>query len=311
MLSRVADNLFWMGRYLERSEHLARFLNVQYFSTVDVPYPQMREKALLSLLDMIGTDPGLHTGMEGDVLTSVALDENNPASILSSVYRCRENARSVRDSISTEVWEAINNFYLYVTGYPVEIYKMRGLHDFTSNSINFNNIVKGTIYQTLLHDVAFHFLQMGIHLERAIQIVRIIISKMKDIQFLDTLKLGASLELQQWNILLDCVEAKDMCRKHYNSLPNKQNSLEFLLFINTFPRSVVFNLNHAHAHLKMVNPGMLEIRGGLDYKVGKIINHLRYMEIEEINNNVIDFLEDTLQMINNINSLVQEEYFSY
>jgi uncharacterized alpha-E superfamily protein len=311
MLSRVADNLFWMGRYLERSEHMARFLNIQYFSTIDLPYVQMREKAMLSILDMVGIVPGDESLIEEDILATVALDDNNPSSIISSVYLCRENARSVRDSISTEVWEAINNLYLFVSGYPVDIYKMRGLHDFTFNTINHNNIVKGKIYQTLINDVAFHFLQLGIHLERATQIVRIIISKMKDIQFLDNLKLGPSLELQQCNILLDCVEAKDMCRKYYNSLPNKHNALEFLLFVNIFPRSVIYNLNHAHAHLKLINSGRQETRGKIDYKVGKIINHLHYMEINDLDNNITGFLEETLKTIYNINSLIQEEYFIY
>ena len=311
MLSRVADNLYWMGRYLERSEHLARFLNVQYFATIDVPYPQMRERAMISILDMVGIISDEQTLIEENVLATVALDDNNPVSILSSVYMARENARGARDSISTEVWEAINSYHLFVSGYPTDVYKTRGLHDFTFNTINHNDIVKGKIYQTLLNDVAFHFLQMGIHLERAIQVVRIIISKMKDIQYLGNLKLGSSLELQQWNILLDCVEAKDMCRKYYNSLPNKHNTLEFLLFINSFPRSVVYNLLHAHNHLKLINPDKQEARGEIGYKVGKIINHLRYMEIADLDNNIPAFLEDTLQMIYQINSLIQEEYFNY
>jgi len=311
MLSRVADNLFWMGRYLERSEHLARFLNVQYFSTFDVPFPQIREKAMLSILDMVGIEPKEQTLIEEEVLTTVALDENNPVSIISSVYSGRENARSARDSISTEVWEAINNYYLFVSSYPVDVYKTRGLHDFTFNALNHNDIVKGKIYQTLLNDVAFHFLQLGIHIERATQVVRIIISKIKDIEFLDNLKLGSSLELQQWNILLDCIEAKDMCRKHYNSLPNKQNTLEFLLFINVFPRSVVYNLNHAFEHLKMINSSKPEKRGEINYKVGKIINQFQYKEVADLDDNVIPFLEETLDSIYQINNLIKEEYFSY
>lgn len=290
MLSRVAENLFWMGRYLERSEHLSRFLNVQYFSTIDVPYPQLREMAMRSILDMAGIIAEKPLTEEEEILTLVALDDQNPSSIVTSVFNCRENARSVRDSISTEVWEAINTYYLFVSAYPVEQYKLRGLHDFTSKSINHNNIVKGKIYQTLLNDEAFHFLQLGIHLERATQVARIILSKKKEIQFLDTLKLGASLELQQWITLLDCIEAKDMCRKYYNSLPNRRNTLEFLLFISTFPRSVIYNLNHAHNHIKLINGGKPEVRGEINYNVGKIINHLRYLEIEELDSDSYNFV---------------------
>lgn len=309
MLSRVAENLFWMGRYLERSEHLARFLNVQYFGTIDVPYPQIREKALITILDMVGILPDQAVPIEEDIIVSVALNENNPLSILNSVYIGRENARSVRDSISTEVWEAVNNYYLFVSSYPVDVYKTRGLNDFTSIAINHCAIVRGRIHQTLLHDVAYDFLQLGIHLERAIQVVRVVRSKMEDIRFLDTLKLGKSLELQQLNILLDCLEAKDMCRKYYNSLPSSQKTLEFLLFVTNFPRSMIYNLHHAHIHLKNIGRNNENIRDAIDFKVGKIINYFRYLEVKDLDGDFISFLEKTLDKIYIICNLVHDEYF--
>jgi len=309
MLSRVADNLFWLGRYLERSEHLARYLSVQYFSSIDVPYQQQRERALLSILDMIGMQPDSESPLEEEVLVAVALDEKNPVSILSSAYYGRENARSVRDSISTEVWEAINNYYLFVSGYPVDVYKTKGLYDFTSNVINHCSIVRGKIQYTLMHDVAWRFIQIGMHLERAAQTIRILISKITDIQTLSNFKLGEPLELQQWNILLDCLEAKDMCRKYYNALPNRLNTLEFLLLNPEFPRSVSFNLTNAHVQLEKVSQMKEFSKTSLEFKVGKDINHFRYLEIEDVNDNVIPFLEETLQKIHVICDLIIDEYF--
>ena len=309
MLSRVADNLFWLGRYLERSEHLARYLSVQYFSSIDVPYQQQRERALLSILDMIGMQPNSESPLEEEVLVAVALDEKNPVSILSSAYYGRENARSVRDSISTEVWEAINNYYLFVSGYPVDVYKTKGLYDFTSNVINHCSIVRGKIQYTLMHDVAWRFIQIGMHLERAAQTIRILISKITDIQTLSNFKLGEPLELQQWNILLDCLEAKDMCRKYYNALPNRLNTLEFLLLNPEFPRSVSFNLTNAHVQLEKVSQRKEFSKTSLEFKVGKDINHFRYLEIEDVNDNVIPFLEETLQKIHVICDLIIDEYF--
>ena len=309
MLSRVADNLFWLGRYLERSEHLARYLSVQYFSSIDVPYQQQRERALLSILDMIGMQPDSESPLEEEVLVAVALDEKNPVSILSSAYYGRENARSVRDSISTEVWEAINNYYLFVSGYPVDVYKTKGLYDFTSNVINHCSIVRWKIQYTLMHDVAWRFIQIGMHLERAAQTIRILISKITDIQTLSNFKLGEPLELQQWNILLDCLEAKDMCRKYYNALPNRLNTLEFLLLNPEFPRSVSFNLTNAHVQLEKVSQRKEFSKTSLEFKVGKDINHFRYLEIEDVNDNVIPFLEETLQKIHVICDLIIDEYF--
>jgi len=311
MLSRVADNLFWMGRYLERSEHLARFLNVQYFSSIDLPYPQMREQALLSVLDMVGIKLDTDKPKEEEILFSVALDDKNPVSILSSVYNGRENARSVRDTLSTEVWEAFNKYYLFVSTYPVDVYKTKGLDDFTTHAINHCAIVKGKIHQTLVRNEVFHFLQIGKHIERAMQIIRIMLSKMTDINELSKLKLGSSLELQQWNIILDCLEAKDMCRKHYNSLPNKYNTLDFLLFTPDFPFSVAYNLGYVYRHLKLINRGKEEKPGSLEFKVGKIINGFRYQEMDDFKDDINLFLQQTLDKIYLICNEIHDEYFKY
>ncbi len=311
MLSRVADNLFWFGRYLERSEHLARYLSVQYFSSIDVPYIQQRERAILSILEMVGMHTETDRPMEEEVLVAVALDEKNPVSILSSVYFGRENARSVRDSISNELWEAMNNYYLFIAGYPVDVYKTRGLYDFTTNVITNCTLVRGKIENTLMQDVAWRFIHLGMHLERASQVLRILLSKIKDIDTLNNFKLGDSLELQQWNILLDCLEAKDMCRKFYNALPNRINTLEFLLLNPEFPRSVSYNLTLVHDLLKDISQQKDFNKTSIEYKFGKDINHFRYLEIEEVEINVQAFLEETLQKINFFCSLIEKEYFVY
>lgn len=309
MLSRVADNLFWLGRYLERSEHLARYLSVQYFSSIDVPYQQQRQRAIISVLDMVGMQSSSVKPLEEEVLVAVALDEKNPVSILSSAYFGRENARSIRDSISTELWEAINNYYIFVSNYPVDVYKTKGLYDFTSGVINHCSIVRGKIQHTLMHDVAWRFIQLGMHLERATQVVRVLLSKIVDIQALSQFKLGDSLELQQWNILLDCLEAKDMYRKFYNALPNRQNTLEFLLLNPEFPRSVSYNLINAHDLLEKISQMKQFSKTSLEFRVGKDINHFRYLEVEEVDDHMIPFLEETLQKIHSICDLIVDEYF--
>jgi uncharacterized alpha-E superfamily protein len=136
-------------------------------------------------------------------------------------------------------------------------------------------------------------------------------SKIKDIQTLNDFKLGGSLELQQWNILLDCLEAKDMYRKFYNALPNRLNTLEFLLLNPEFPRSVSFNLTNAHEMLEKISLKKQFNKTSLEYRVGKDINHFRYLEAEEVEGNVIPFLEDTLQKIHLICDLIVDEYFIY
>jgi len=309
MLSRVAENLYWMGRYLERTEHMARYINVEYFSSLDGAHPRQRELAILSIADMIGLQV---PDIEGDIneeaiLVTAALDEKNPVSIISALFLGRENARSVRDSISTEVWEAINNFYLFVAQYPVDAYKTRGLSDFTNSVIQHCSNVRGRIQHTLLHDLGWLFIQLGYEVESATQIVRVMISKLNNIE--EIKKLNGPMKYQQWDVLLDCLEAKDMCTKYYTSLPNRQNTIEFLLFNPDFPRSVVSRLNHILSYLKRIDVNDKHHQKSIDFKVGKIVAPYLYLEVHEIDENLMLFLDELLSNIYSISDLIVEEYF--
>ncbi len=312
MLSRVAENLFWMGRYLERTEHLARYINVEYFSTLDSSYPKLHELALLSIADMIGLPkPDVEKGInEEEILVGAALDEQNPVSILSTLYYGRENARSVRDVISTELWESINNFYHFVNQYPVDIYKTRGLSDFAINVMQRCSNVRGRVQHTLLHDVGWMFIQLGICIESASQIIRIMISKIKDMEEIKKLKLGRSINEQQWDILLDCVEAKDMCKKYYTRLPNRDDTIDFLLFNPYFPRSSISRLNDVMKYLKRICITYQKNQKSIEFRVAKIITPIQFMEVQEIDDHLIEFLNQLLSKIYLISDLITEDFFN-
>jgi uncharacterized alpha-E superfamily protein len=311
MLSRVAENLYWMGRYLERTEHLARYINVEYFSYLDVAHPHLQELAILSIADMIGLPkPEMNAGIsEEEILVSSALDENNPVSILSALFAARENARSARESVSSELWEAINNFYHFVAHYPVDMYKTRSLSDFTNNVVRHCSNVRGRIQNTLLHDVGWLFIQLGIQVESASQIVRIMISKMNDIEEVSRLKLGRYMQEHQWEILLDCLEAMDMCKKYYTTAPNRINTLEFLLFNPDFPRSVVSRLDLILRYLKRIDKKEDCGKKRIDFRVARLIASYQYLEVQEIDGNLPAFLEELLSKIYRVSDLIAEEFF--
>lgn len=311
MLARVANHLYWMGRYLERTDHLARYINVQYFSSLDSPNPKLHKLALTSIIDMTGMPEQEESEIyDENVLVKAALDDENPASILSSLFAGRENARSVRETISNELWEAINSYYHYVANYPVDVYKTRGLYDFTTNAMQHYSNVRGRIMFTLLQDVGWQFIQMGLYLERSAQIVRIMISKLSDIEEIKQYKLGASMETQQWNTLLDCLEAKDMCRRHYSGGPDKQTTLDFLLFNAYFPKSVTNNLRELLKCLRKVKNHPTHDKNSITYKIGKILAPYQYTQVDEIEDNLIEYLEHLLSDIYKIHDLITEEYFN-
>ncbi|HPG07385.1 MAG TPA: alpha-E domain-containing protein [Saprospiraceae bacterium] len=311
MLSRVANHLYWMGRYLERTDHLARYINVEYFGSLDSPEPRQHLIALKSIIDMTGMPPVEdHDINEEEVLITAALDDKNPVSIISSLYACRENARSARESLSKELWEAINNFYIFVSGYPVDVYKTRGLFDFTTHVMQHCANVRGRIMFTLMHDISWQFIQMGLLIERSAQIVRIMISKLNDIEELKKLKLGQYMEAQQYNILLDCVEAKDMCHKYYSNWPERHATVDFLLFNPYFPKSVVRSMLKLKLSLEKIQSNGLITQKDIAFQVGKLISPLEYVEFSDIEGDLEKFLEDTLSKIYLISDLIVKKYFT-
>ena len=135
MLARVADSLYCTGRYIERSEHLARYLKVQYFTILDAPMSQNKDFVFKSILNMYGIkfDPNSEVD-EQEVLFEVGLSPSNNVSILSTIAAARENARTFRYLISTELWEVINQYYLFAKEYDPTFFTTSGLYDFSVNS---------------------------------------------------------------------------------------------------------------------------------------------------------------------------------
>ncbi len=312
MLARVASSLYWMGRYIERTEHLARYLNVQYFSTLDAPMSQKKPFVLGSILNMVGIpfekDELLE---EEDVLVKIALDESNHASIISSVNAGRENARSIRSVISTELWESINKYYHFVHNFPLDIYKTRGLYDFCLNAIQHCAYIRANTANTLIHDDAYFLVMLGIHLERSIQITRILNSKLSDI---DALTLGEEnhpIKIYQWAITLKALEAFDMSHRLYKKLPNQKDTCEFLIANKDFPRSIAYNINKVKQQIEAISIKKVISADSLEFKIGKMASHYKYLEYSEIEDDLQAFLNKTLLNIYELHTLLEKEYMQF
>lgn len=316
MLSRIANSLLWMGRYLERSEHLARYAKVHYFSALDAPQSQNKEELLSSILKNAGLDHLYFIDHEKiselNVLFYVLLDVKNPYSIINNINFARENARGARDTISTELWMVINQFYHYGKEIAFKPFVSTNTYDFTNEVMQFNSQIKGLIDNTMVHNDAWNMVSLGIHIERSIQILRIIGSKMEDISNIKSDNVSKALENYQWPILLKSAESFDMCNRFYKATPSQKNTLEFLLLNQNFPKSVLFNVCKAHEHLET----LLKIKNSQENKflfaTGKLMYSLKYTTIDEIMaSDTIKFVEDTLENINNITIEFEKEYLLY
>ncbi len=313
MLARIASTLYWTGRYIERSEHLARYLRVQYFSMLDAPMSQSKDFILKSILNMYGSD--FEEGgklVESEVLRRVGMDYEVPTSIRSTVKAARENAGSVRHVISTELWEAINSFYLYSDRMDPNDFAVRGLYDFTFEVGRQCAIIRSRIHDTLLHDHSWVFVKLGIHLERVAQVIRIINSKLHDADVISDSggpNENKVLKLYQQTVLLKVVEGFDMHRRAYQRRQTRRTTLEFLVGHPEFSRSITYNLERVLGLLARLH-GREDAREPVQYRAGKLYSYFRYLDYEELCDHPIETLNAALTEVYSLHDDIERMYFN-
>jgi uncharacterized alpha-E superfamily protein len=309
MLARVANCLYWMGRYIERTEHLARYLNVQYFSTLDAPMSQNKGFVLRSIMNFAGIKYEPDTAIsEEEVLVMVALDPENPASIISAVNAGRENARSIRSVISSELWESINKYYLFMHHYPIDEYKTHSLYDFCMQAIQHCAIIRANINNTLIHDDVFACINLGIHLERASQVARILSNKLYDIEFLTLGEENHPIENYQYTITLKVLQAFDMSHRFYKAPPNRKSTCEFLISNKYFTRSIAYNMEQVKEILKSLSQKKIVVPDSLEFRIGKLANYYKYVEYNEIADDMQDFLHQAIEEVFKLHTHLEKEY---
>lgn len=254
MLARVAESLYWIGRNIERCEHCARYMHVQYFSTLEAPMSQNKNFTLRSILFMSGSDFDTTAIVnEKEVWQKVIFDGNNPSSLFSLARSARENARSIRNNISTELWEAINKWYLFFKSVKKKKFSSGKVFAFSEENIAHIALIRSTINTTLLHNDIWGFLNLGIHMERSLQVLRILKSKISDSIILSNNGVNIPLLQYQWTTLLKSIEAFDIYKKYYKGILLKETIFELILTNPLFPRSLVYSTGKIKFHLKQIS----------------------------------------------------------
>lgn len=312
MLSRVANSLYWMGRYFERSEHLARYTKEIFFSSLDAPIQEsnMRKFVLESMLYMAGIFDMEEITEEG-VLYKIGLDTNNSNSILSTITFGRENARGARNAISAELWEVINTYYHYTSSYPKEKFLSTGLYDLTQRIIEQSSIFRGKVNGTLLHDETWSIILLGIHVERAIQVIRIINSKLNDINKIEYAGHEVTDLSFEWSTLLRCTESFDMNRKYYGTIPDREQVLEFLILNPGCPRSIRHSLDGIKKHLGQISKQDPTDPTSISFKIGKLCAQYEFLTIEEFKDDIYSLLNFTQRKLMEISAEFEKKYLSF
>lgn len=250
MLSRVADHIYWMARYIERAEDVARLINVNGHLQLDLPRDV--RTGWEPLIQITGGDEVFKERYESPDERSVVRfligEQNNPGSILSSVAAARENARTIRDIIPREAWEQVNELYLHVRGNLQSGLSKGRRFDYLKTVILGTQQITGLLAGTMLHDAGYDFLRMGRNLERADMTTRIV-----DVRSANLLSESSGLkpfDNIQWMSVLKSLTAYQMYRRHMQVAVRRVDVLAFLLQNRQFPRSYYHCLGEVQACLE-------------------------------------------------------------
>ena len=316
MLSRTADHLFWMSRYTERAENTARMLDVNYQTSLLPQSTEVAQAAWQGLLSISELKPAYAAKYDGvninptEVMDFMVRDEKNPSSIISCLQNARENARAVRGSLTTEVWETQNQTYLEV------IRMLRGKSaEFKRDPAQFfewvkfrSHLSRGVTLGTMLQDESFHFLRMGTFLERADNTARLVDVKFHAVE----IALGGVKEKEQefdfyhWSAILRSVSGFEVYRKVYRDVIKPELVAELLILRPDMPRSLLGCLNEVMSNLAMVTS---DPQSETSRRAGKLRADLQYARIDEIlATGLHAFLTQFLDRVNEIGASISREF---
>ncbi|NRD23621.1 alpha-E domain-containing protein [Winogradskyella litoriviva] len=312
MLGRVANTIYWMNRYLERAENYARFMDVNYNLSLELPPDEVAQWQPLVL---ITGDWELFTSLypkveKNKVIYFLTFDKNNPNSILNCISSARENARAVRAEITKEVWEQINALYYLVKNSAVKKNQTdKQLRLFFTDIKNGCQLVYGMYYATISRNEGWHFAKLGQLIERADKTSRVLDAKYHFL--LKSPKLiGSSLDLIQWAALLKSVSAYDMYRKKYGKL-TPSGIAEFLILDTEFPRSILACLLSAERCLVSLSGSSVGFSNNAQKQLGVLKSQLEYVDINDIiAQGMHEYLDHIQLKLNAISSAIYNSFFS-
>jgi len=320
MLSRVADAIYWMNRYIERAENVARFVEVNLNLLMDNPVgTQQQWEPLIAvtgdrnLFKTLYAEPSAN-----NVLNFLTFDRRSHNSIRACVRAARENARSVRETISSEMWQQINSFYLMVENAalarPEDVNELdiQVIYKFYQDVVLASHRFVGVMNATASWNESWHFGRLGRLLERADKTSRIL-----DVKYFLLLpsvtEVGSPLDNLQWISLLKSASAYEMYRKVEHTI-SPTGVARFLILDSQFPRSIKFCLRRAEESLHKIsgtfsdtcNPAISSERA-----LGRLRAELEYATFEEIfQQGLHEFLDGFQQRLNSVGDCIYNDFIA-
>lgn len=315
MLSRVADSLYWMSRYIERAENISRLLDVNLQLLLD--FEEMDDDKLKEhwepIIRATGDEENFYELYEradsASVTDFLTFNRKNPSSILSCMMSARENASMIRDQLSTEMWQCINQAYLFLKSNSAKKVWESGPYEFYKQIQDYSHLFQGLADATFSHTEGFYFMQVGKYLERADKTSRIL-----DIKYHILLpsveEVGGAVDAVQWSAVLRSCSAFEAYHRIYISSVDPLKVADFLIFNEYFPRSIHFCVREMDKNLHRISGCHLgEYSNQAEHGSGRLLSDLKYSTIEDaFSGGLHEYLEKMQERFVDIGRQVYETY---
>ena len=312
MLSRVAESVYWMGRYIERAENVARFVDVNYNLTLGETssFAEQWMPLIYTTGDQDDFQKRYGEATRINALKFLLFDAENPNSIVSCISKARECARTVREVLPSAIWEQLNRFRMLVFAASDSGNVFDQPYEFCESVRTASHLLTGIASSSMLHDEAWSFEQMGRYIERADKTSRIV-----DVQYFILLPkvsdVGSSIDIVRWSSLLKSADALDMYRRtHGRIVPGKV--AEFLILDPIFPRSIRFCVNQVQnclASMRSVEPDRPDLPS--EILAGQLTARLNSVSIDEIiQQGMHAFIDQFQGAINSLGNIVYDDFFN-
>lgn len=310
MLSRVADSLYWMSRYMERTDSILRMLKINYASSQDSPDDFSWEPVLRIFGNLDNESAAAINNNSRKILQYIVLDRENPNSVFNMVTIARENARGVQDNITTELWKCLNEFY-----HVVREERLRYALQYEDPVTVLDALIKecmiyfGVTDITMFRGEGLCFMNVGKYMERAIQSADILDVKLSNFSN----GVDKPTDTAYWKYLLMSISGYSLYLKRYQSGFEARNVIDQVLFNVDFPRSVLYSLNQLHRYFERLrseqnNEGFARVQ----FMIGKLRSKVQYSSVESVSLiGLHDYLTEITSEIDDIGSSLNKYYFAY
>lgn len=312
MLSRVANAIYWMSRYIERADNVARFMDVNHHLLLDLPLGanEQWEPLVVVTGDEKTFKERYGEPTRENVVRFLTFDTDNPNSIRSCLRAARENARSVREIISTDMWTQLNKLHLHVQSSVNDHRIFDAPHDFFESVRLGSAMFAGVTDTTMTHADGWQFSRLGRLLERADKTTRIL-----DVKYFillpDVTDVGSPYDNLQWAALLRSASAFEMYRQRFGRI-EPSHVVQFLLLDRQFPRSVAYCLTKANESLHLITGSPLGSYENLaERRLGSLRSEMAYAQVDDIiTGGLHEFIDQFQVRLNQCGQAIFETFFA-